>query len=55
MLDREKIYEIRRIVNEMLGDNEPTDEELMKEPDSEALFLLYSTLHNLKCDLDGVL
>lgn len=55
MLDREKIYEIRRLVNELLGDDEPTDEELMKEPDSDALLLLYDALHDLKYDLDGIL
>lgn len=55
MLDRKKIYELRRLVDEMLDNNEPTDEELTKEPDSQALLLLYDTLHNLKNDLNGVL
>ena len=55
MLDRKKIYELRHLVDEMLDSNEPTDEELMKEPDSQALLLLYDTLHNLKNDLGGVL
>ena len=55
MLDRKKIYKLRHLVDEMLNSDEPTDEELMKEPDSEALFSLYDTLHNLKNDLDEIL
>lgn len=44
-MDWENLKKIKELVNEVLGENEPTDEELDYDDDA---IEMYAELHNLK-------
>ena len=44
-MDREKLSQVKKLVDELIGENEPTDEELDYDDDA---IEMYAELHNLK-------
>lgn len=44
-MDLEKLRKIKELVDELIGENEPTDEELDYDDDA---INMYAALHNLK-------
>lgn len=44
-MDREKLSQVKKLVDELIGENEPADEELDYDDDA---IEMYAELHNLK-------
>lgn len=50
-MDREKLLKIKELIDELIGDNEPTDEELDYDDDA---IQMYADLHNLKESMENM-
>ena len=50
-MDWEKLIKINELVDELIGENEPTDEELDYDDDA---IEVYAELHNLKEALENI-
>lgn len=49
-MDRENLIKIKELIDELIGENEPTDEEL--DYDDNAI-QMYADLHNLKESMEN--
>ena len=48
-MDWEKLRKIKELIDELLGDNKPSDEELDYDDDA---IEMYADLHNLKASME---
>lgn len=53
-MDNNNLNELAKLLSNMLGENEPSDDELEEMDDCDKWFELYDELHNLKDCLENL-